>query len=482
MERKFKDVIEEIKQTSINQDETRKYILRIMKIMQGALEQCNTKEEKLEVLHEYLNEYKEELKFVGNVPQIFSKILMYDTYKRILADSRGNKSNFNSVIREAKKRESENSLEALSVKIDPKESMVSAIRYMIRNSKGINERQMVDFVKEDKTRIAQQAKNQMIEIIQASVRYLDEYGCIDEYIELSNKELDELGLEDLKYSKRNPIADEHYDENEKLIQDVEDIGIMDVFQKDNLEKLSVDELEIMTAFWESKYFEERIDISKAMSVINTLDLWPYIINCDEEAIKKVEGEKIEGALKKDLALTYLCKSRTAITPKIRKQYKKILDVNNISSKMELDEELDFMEPEISNLDRVASDIGTLECLIIYQLKTKDIKIKKWGTIEDEETKDEAGILVAIENTNFRGPLVMEVPEKVLKSFLETENIELPKYDKKLDIKYSDIMSRLYIPANKFFNTFIKEKYKENPQSELLANLAGKKVREEKEER
>lgn len=482
MERNFKDVIEEIKHTNINQDETRKYILQIMNVIQGALEQCNTEEERLEVLDEYLNEYKEELKFVGNVTQIFSKTLMYGTYKRILADSRGNKSNFNSIIREAKKREAEKSFEPLSVKVDPKESMISAIRYMIRNSKGINEKQIIEFVKQDRNRIANEVKIQMIEIIQASVRYLEEYGCVDEYIETSNKELDELGLKDLKYYKRNPIADEHYDESGKLIQDIEDIGIMDTFETENLEKLSVEDLEVMTAFWESKYFQERIEISKAMSVINTLDLWPDIIKCDENAIKGIEEERIESALKKDLALTYLCKSKSEITPKLRRQYKKFLDANNILSEVELDDEIKGIKPEISNLDRVARDIGTLECLIIYQLKTKDIKIKKWGTIEDEETKDGPGIVVAIENPSFRGPLIMEVPKNVLKEFLETENIELPKYEKELDEKYCDIMSKLYIPANKFFNTFVKESYKENPQSELLANLAGKKVREEKEER
>jgi len=164
---------------------------------------------------------------------------------------------------------------------------------------------------------------------------------------------------------------------------------------------------------------------------------------------------------------------------MKKQYRRFLEEQNLSYDIQLEEEVQQMLPEISNLEAMAKDVAVLECLILHQLKSKDIRVKKWGVIPDEQCEPTEGIAVAIENTNFRGPLVIEVPEYILKEFLKGSEKDFPTYDKKLDPTYSSIMSNLYLPANKFFNNTVKKAYKQNPSSQLLADLAGKKVKEER---
>ena len=72
---------------------------------------------------------------------------------------------------------------------------------------------------------------------------------------------------------------------------------------------------------------------------------------------------------------------------------------------------------------------------------------------------------------------MAISKEALQGLLKTDGTDYPMYSKKIDKTYSDIMSKLYLPANKFFNKFLKEKYKENPESEFFATMVGKKVKE-----
>lgn len=79
----------------------------------------------------------------------------------------------------------------------------------------------------------------------------------------------------------------------------------------------------MTAFWKSKYFQERLGLSKPISTIKTLDLLDIILHEDDEAINGLDNSLVEKTLKKDLALTYLCRSGCEITYRVKEQYKKI---------------------------------------------------------------------------------------------------------------------------------------------------------------
>lgn len=485
MEKSFKDIIEEIKKENINQEETKKYILAIKRVVKKAYESCKDEQEESEILEEYLEDYNNDLKFRGKTQDIFNKMLMYNAYKNILRDFKGNKSSFDSVIKEAKKRESANNATTITINTNIKEAMISAIRYVIRTRNITKEKEMISALQEEKSKVSKYLKNKMTDVMHSSVTLLNEYGFIDEYIAEANEELKQLGLDELQYEKRNPIADIQYDENGKMVKDVEDIGVLDTFARDNLEQLSLEDLIFMTAFWESKYLQERIGLSKAMSTVKTLNLWNTMLHEEDEKIENLNSSMIQGALKKDLALTYLVKNETTITSRMDKQYKKFIEKEGIQESLQLDEEVKALEPEILNLESAARDVAILECLILHQIRTKESKVKRWGVIEednDENNLEEKnkGITFAIENKNFRGTLVMSLPKYLLKDFFRIEESQLPKYDKELNNTYCDIMSKLYLPTNKYFTNLIQKAYKENPQSELLADLSGKKVQKQRD--
>ena len=480
MEEDLKKVIEKIKESTIQPEETKNYILAIKRVFRKAFEDCKDEYTESEILQMCLEEYNNDLRFRGNAESIFYNLLKYDTFKTILDDYGHNKTNFNLAMREAKRREDEDKTGTIAFVLNGKESMISCIRYAMRKGMTTNERDIIEYIKQEKKEMEKELRNKMTRIIQTSVATLDEYGIIDEYIDISNSQLEQLGLNGLKFSKRNPIADEQY-ENGELVKDTEDIGVIDTFSTENLNNMPMEDLQIMSAFYLSKYFEERLGISKAMSTIKTLDLWDVIFYGDDEDIQNLDNDRINSALKKDLALTYLCQNKIEVTPRLREQYEKFREENNISTDVELEKDREAIQAETSNLSEAARDINFLEGLLVYKLKEKHTKIKRWGVVKDDRSETDNAddsITIALENPNFRGPLLIGVPRNLLTEiFGKGNNIKLPEYKGKLDQTYCDIMSRLYLPKNKFFSEYIKKAYKENPQSEIVANLAGKKVRE-----
>lgn len=58
--------------------------------------------------------------------------------------------------------------------------------------------------------------------------------------------------------KRNPIADKQYDKNGQLVKDVEDIGVIDTFAKDNLKKDTIRRFNSDDGILKIKIFSRKI--------------------------------------------------------------------------------------------------------------------------------------------------------------------------------------------------------------------------------
>lgn len=473
MEEKFKEIIEEIKKSNVNPEETKKYILSIKEVLKEFYDDCKEELSDEEIIDGYLDEYSKDLEFRGNAKSIFYGMAKYEAYKSVLKEFKGNKNNFNSIIKEAKKMEiREQGAMIQNSQRDYRSAMVSAVRYIIRSKRITSDSDIIDVIKSEKKVLEEDLRRRMIAIIHPSVSMLEEYGFLDEYIEKSNKDLEKLGLAELKFSKRNPIPDEQYDLDGNLVKDVEDIGVIDALSKEELDKIPLEELHGVAAFYESKYLQRRLGISKALSVIKTLDLWDVILHGEDKDIEEFDDEKIKAALKKDIAVTYLSSDILNVTNKMRKQYRKFLISQGMYATKDIEEEANEIAPEIANLESAAGDIAILEGLIMQQLQTKSMKVKKWGVLDVSE--EEA--VIAIESKNFRGPLIMAVSKGIIERFCGTDESKLPQYDKEIDEKYANIMSMIYTPSNDFYTNTISNAYNENPGSELVANLAGKKVK------
>lgn len=470
MEENFNKILEKIKDDTLDQEETKEYILAIKGVIKQTYENCKDEQSQDEIIAEFIEEYEKDLSFRGNGKSIYGKMLRYVSYKGITRAHDENPNRFYDAISEAKKLEMKNPYEQVGVEISLRKCMISAVRNIIRTKKLTKPKDILEVARNEEDKLSDELRSEMIRVLHSSMGFLEEYGFIDKYIEASNKDLEELGLSELKYVKRNPIADEQYDVHGNLVHNVEDIGVIDTFLEDNLENYSLEDIAFMTGFWESKYFQERLGISKAMSVIKSLDLWDTLLHEDDEAIKEIKTDKMIAALKKDVVITTLCRSDVKITDKMARQFRKFIQLNGLISDQEISTEIENEKAEIDNLEEASRDVIFFEGLIMQLLNKKDVEIDKWGIVEGNN-EEEGFITIAIENKTFRGPLLMGVTEKTLKSLFEGKT-KVPKYEKEIDETYCNIMSNLYLPINKFFINTVNKAYERNPESKTLANLVG----------
>lgn len=498
MEEEFRKIITMIKEETLDPEETKKYILVIKRLLEKSYIGMEEQDD-AQGLEDFLFDYQKDLEFRGNAENIFEGMFRHCVYKKILSDFKKDRRTFNSTVDRAKNKEQTQEMSEIIANADIDQAMVRIVESVLMKKGNVRSEEIFSEIQIQNQIVVENLRQRMIKIIREVVMMLEEYGFIDDYITESNTQLEKLGLEKLKYIKRNPIPDEQYaieyDENGKVkynskgevikkkVKDGEDIGVIDSFSEESLEKLSTDDLILMTAFWENKYLEERMKISKAMSTIKTLGLWDVVLNGNIADVQQVDEAKVNGALKKDLALSYLCGDNLMITDRMRTQYNKFLEEEGIKGANMLENEIEETFPELLNLQMATRDVATLEYLVIYLLQMKELKPDEWGVVKEEtdelEKEDDESITLAVENRNFRGPLIMEISKEALQSLLKTDGSNYPVYSKKIDKTYSGITSKMYLSSNKFFNAVVKNYYKENPKSTLLANLAGKKVKEER---
>lgn len=495
MEEEFGRIMAMIKEETLDPEETKKYILIIKRLLEKSYIGIEGQSD-AQGLEDFFNDYQNDLEFRGNAQNIFEGMFRHCIYRKLAITFKKDRRAFNAILEEAKGIKQLDSMSNIIANRDIYQAMTKIMQLISGKMGNVKGEELFIEIQTQNQIVVANLRKQMINIIREVIMMLEEYGFIDDYIEESNYQLEDLGLEGLKYEKRNPIPDEQYkveyDENGKVkfdkkgnvikkkVKDVEDIGVIDALSEENLEKLSIEDLILMTAFWESKYLEERLRLSRAVSTIQTLGLWDVVLNGEISDIQQVEESKVRGALKKDLAISYLSGDNLTITDKMRTQYDKFLNEEGLQSKQKLENEIEETLPELLNLKMATRDVVTLEYLVLYLLQIQELKPDEWGVLKEEnetDIKEDDSITVVIENRNFRGPLVMAISKEALQGLLKTDGTDYPMYSKKIDKTYSDIMAKLYLPANKFFNKFLKEKYKENPESEFLATMVGKKIKD-----
>ena len=534
-EKEFEKEFEKLKEQDLNPEITRKYLLYIKRFINEIKESSEEELSEDQIKEIFDLEYKSDLRTQCEASNTYVALRKYGTCRKILELFKGNKNEFNRRIKVAKRLE-ENSgdKDDLPINFDYEKDIISALRGMLRKTKmriyaGKSE---LELLKDEEQNNLKIAKTIMITSIQKDVAYLEKFGIIDEYIKESNKTLEKLNLSELKYIKRNPITDDEVEvvpdgkilpfkdekgneikyskEDSKVKEEDEDIGVIDNFSTENLEKLSIEDLLFLNAFWQDKAVEVSLEISKAKRIVSYLKIWDKIINEDEEAIKQLNLKDIKLGLKKDLALTYLSKDGIELTDSIVEKYiqivdrkdgkeenedddkklgkvKKIFKGNKVKKEQiklkreEITNEINLMKDEVSSFKYRLADVMTLECTIVEKLDAKNFKTKlKWGlkaeSINEDLDKNKE-VVIVIENPNFRTPLIMPINKSSLRTFLEKDRIEFPVLKNELNDEYSNM--DIYLPKSKYFSKIARKKYDENPSSSLNASIAGKKVKKEK---
>ena len=459
----------------------REYILKIKKYIDGFIEDEDTNLTKKEKLEQFLKTYKEETKIDPKQVLKYTYVLsQYNSLKELSNLEKANKAKLRKIISEAAKRENENSDDRLTISLNNEEQLLISAREILREYPKMKEKDILKTAQKRKTYISEYLKKCIIESIQNSVSYLNEYGILDDYIQEVNERLNGLDFNEVSVKKRNPFPDEYFDKEGNIIEYDEDIGIIESFDEEQLKNMTPEDLYMMDMFWRSTYLKERMEIAKAFSTIEYLDLWDTLLNENEEKIQNIDNTLIFNAL-----CDFRRQKNEYENPKKEEQEqiksRKIFKRKNKKQEEIVQEPLKqtIEKEELDNLNYLSRDFILQECTIVSKLKARDFSIRTWGVIDNEEIEyDEDGLVVAIDNENFRGTIIMAIPKGIVTGFFNIDEDKLPKYKKlnEIDESYSQIMAKLYLPASNYFKRQIMKKYKENPGNSLYANLTGKKVK------
>lgn len=509
MSEQFKRYVEELKVENVDTMKIKGYILRINNKLNEFRKNSDEELTKQECIDEFMEAYKEDLNYDKTmlIGKVFPFLMQYTSYKEILNLYKSNRVKFKKVVEEARKREKTSRGEIIRMSLDSEEQVIRSLMGIIRENPNYKEKDMLTRIQACKSGVSEELKEMLINSIQSNVAFLEEYGILDSYIDETNNSLEFLNLNELKITKRNPIADEYgdgkgnfikydeekkcfikHDENGNVIKDGEDLtkydedpGVIDMFDEEYLKKLSPEDLLMLDMFWRAKSAEERMEMSKAMSVIRDLDLWDIIVNDDKSKISEIDDSRIINSLKSYYEQKYEFdnpKEEENPTPK-RSIFKRKSSKKKIETEPETKKEI-VDKQELENLSVALRDLVLEECIIIGKLRAKDFSIRGWGTLNNEKTgaySDET--VFAMDNANFRGPVIMSVPTEELKRFFGVDEVRFPEYKgvEKLDYNTSAIMEKLYLPTSNYFKRVAMKKYKENPSSKALALLTGKKLKE-----
>ena len=66
MEENFNKILEKIKDDTLDQEETKEYILAIKGVIKQAYENCKDEQSQEEIISEFIEEYEKDLSFRGN--------------------------------------------------------------------------------------------------------------------------------------------------------------------------------------------------------------------------------------------------------------------------------------------------------------------------------------------------------------------------------------------------------------------------------
>ena len=495
----FQEYVERMQKADTDVEKIKKYILLLKRNFSTFIDE----EEEYpveEYIRDFIEEYREDLKTdPGSTRKRIYCLSQYNSYKELLNLAKGNQAKFRKLLETAIKLESTPVKEPLTISLNAEEQMLRSLRDVMRDNPKLRGKDLLVVLQKRKMYVADRLKSDLISSIQDNVGFLNGYGMLDEYIDMANDAIAKLGLDELALTRHWWPADEYgdgkgntiryddkrkcfvkYDESgreiasgDELDEYYEDYGVLDMFDKDYLEKLSPEDLMMMDMFWRCKYLEERMQTSKAMYVIKDLNLWTHMFDSDEQWIDEID----DAAILESLGRYSIPRNEPEPEPQSTKRKLFVRKKKTEPEKpVEIKPSCVDVE-EIEHLAVVTRDIIVQECTIISKLKAKDFSVRTWGTIEsDEETKDMT--IIAIDNENFRGTLLMSLPNEYLREFFGTDDLKLPKYkDKdKIDDLYSSIMQKLYLPASNYFKRMVKKKYSQNPSSPVLAGLAGKKVK------
>ena len=436
--------IEEIKSKKYDEEAVKESLKKVQRYLKKLAGDYKSEDSSIEeIKEEALKELQQNLFAVpNNGLKVYDLSTKYRTVKELLKMEKRDNTKFKKVLNQAKILEENNPEQPLHLSLDLEKLKLTLVRNVIRSCKIKNNKDISTALHNGKGLTAVEIKDEQKAVLEAVFSGLETYGIIDEYIDKANLVLKKEKLGSLAFSKKIGLADD-------FSKDMDEIGLYDVLDKKFLKTMCVEDINLFSAFWQSKFFQNMQEIYTGLDIVNNLNLWQEVIDGNEEDIDKMDMKKITTVIQKarmKMALSDAIKPEEEIPEELQKEYNKFLQEEGLQGE-DLEEELRKTRTETGALSNILTNIIAMQSTIIQDLKSNNMRINGWGKIEE----DDEFILVAINNPDFIGPTTMQLNKDLLEDWLsKIGNRQLPEYKKGINQKYSDI-SNVYMPALPEFN-------------------------------
>lgn len=366
-------------------------------------------------------------------------------------------------------------------------------------------KQYSTFLKRSEPILEKNLKEEYITSILTLGKRFEQFGLLKNYCKKQEDLFRRLGLKDMAY----PLTSEE-----------DCLGVEDLFIKENLEKLSINQLSVLNSFWLNRFTKELESTNKTFFITKNLGILSKIreaipsknsgnikIEIEEEDLKnlyekmnflhesmniifrefdKGNFETIIEEITEDGKMRRIKKIDSEpilkkIEDEIGEEYKNYFSIKQPQARNEIIMDIDdyrSMENAQRNIYR-AKDANMIA--ILFNLYTKEFS-KNWGIVLEKKNPDSKNILLAVDLKGLNMPVRLHIKKSIVENFLKANQntTKIPIYEGSSDLQFEGtfISTNVLMPACKKQKKAIKEAmankthYRRNLIEHLYSSING----------
>lgn len=302
-------------------------------------------------------------------------------------------------------------------------------------------------------------KEDCIKCITKSIEVLDEFGLLEYYTKLNNKSFKKIYINDINYT---------YEQ------------VKEMLNEQNLKKLNVEELMLMSSFWTNRVNKVIKEINEALYIVNHQELLREEDLGEEGFAYSIKKEDMKNI---NLKMSVIHKMYFDLFNKLEneKSFKPVMNImryiNGISRKHENEykEYFDRLFPNSINSlkeDMIISNVFenarynsykikafNMQALLISLFNSNSKIIENFGYIKEPGNKKE--ILIGVDIKGFNMPFALHINKDLVLEFLRESqgNTLFPVYKGSKDFKIGEdevLKAQILIPLTKEADEKIKK--------------------------